>query len=154
MTGWRMYQLWYSRGGHLEPGPKFRLLRDALAHGRGVGQPHSFAVRTPEGAWHRDAATERSIFDRSGDQPDQHAGKDASGQPAAQGAVPVPMGAAEPTQAFGSGSKQHQVSEQPHVSLQPHVSPEHRVHEERSRTPESGDDEATDVGWPPVTPTA
>jgi hypothetical protein len=60
---WAMYEVWMSTGGALRPGPRFRSLADALFHVRTHAARGSFAIRTPDGRWHRDT-TGRSILGR------------------------------------------------------------------------------------------
>ncbi len=123
---WRMYQLWYSEAGNLRPGPRFRLLSDAIAHGLSQAGERSFAVRTPEGTWHRDSRTRRSIFGRG------CSSSDVIIEPPDAPAICLPDIDDEDTQPFGSGSKQH------------------RLRTSTSSGLVEQDDEPTDVVWPPL----
>lgn len=61
-----MYQVFYSSESEgLKPGPRFRLLKDALAH-VDRDEERSYAIRAPDGTWHRDANSGRAIFGRGG----------------------------------------------------------------------------------------
>jgi hypothetical protein len=62
--GWKMYQVWYSEDAAMKPGPRFRLLQDALRYIARPDHERSFAIRTPEGEWYRDTSG-RAIFGRS-----------------------------------------------------------------------------------------
>lgn len=58
-----MYQIFVSGGGRLEPGPRFRWLKDAVRFVESCGGTKSYAIRDPDGGWCRDSAG-RSIFGR------------------------------------------------------------------------------------------
>ena len=64
--GWKMYQVWFSEDAEMQPGPRFRLLQDALRYVSRPDHDRSFAIRTPEGSWYRDD-TGRAIFGRTED---------------------------------------------------------------------------------------
>ena len=46
-----MYEVWQSRSGPLRPGPRFRLLTDAMRYICEHTHESTFAVRLPDGAW-------------------------------------------------------------------------------------------------------
>ncbi len=126
---WQMYQLFYSEASELRPGPRFRLLRDALSHAARHMQGKSFAIRTPEGTWHR-GDDGRAIFGRGGsgshELPPMHADNLA---------IPSFVDDEEDTQPFGTGSGSHRTSES-HKRRVVGTGPVHKLDE-------------TDTDWPP-----
>jgi len=122
---WQMFQVWYSESGRLRPGPRFRLLRDALRFGLKQVETRSFAIRTPEGTWHRDQSTSRSIFGPGCTSPVVIV------EPPKKPAISLANIDDEDTQPFGSGSRQH------------------RVRTSSSAESFEDVDEPTDVIWPP-----
>jgi hypothetical protein len=46
-----LYQVWLSMGHGLQPGPRFRLLDDAIRYTSNNSRQASFAVRGPGGEW-------------------------------------------------------------------------------------------------------
>ena len=99
---WEMYQLFYSESSELRPGPRFKLLKDALAHAIRHCDGRSFAIRTPEGKWHRDDQG-RSIFGRGGS--GSYKVMERSREQLA-----MPDFDEEDTQPFGAGSGSHRTS--------------------------------------------
>lgn len=47
----KLYEVWWSNGTGLKPGPKFRLLADARRYVEAHQHEASYAVRSPDGAW-------------------------------------------------------------------------------------------------------
>jgi hypothetical protein len=47
-----MFEVWRASCGKSSRGPRFRLLRDALRHVYAQNDGSSYAIRTPDGAWH------------------------------------------------------------------------------------------------------
>jgi len=104
-----MYQLFFSEASELRPGPRFKLLKDALTHAARHSAGRSFAIRTPEGTWHHDDKG-RSIFGRGGSGSYQVA-------PSKQNAEAIPqfVDEDEDTQPFGTGSGSHRTSKRKQV---------------------------------------
>lgn len=48
-----MYEVWRSHGDGTRIGPRFRVLGDAVRHVYNEGPPGSYAIRYPDGSWHR-----------------------------------------------------------------------------------------------------
>ena len=47
----KLYEVWWSNGTGLRPGPKFRLLSDAERYIADHAADASFAVKSPDGRW-------------------------------------------------------------------------------------------------------
>lgn len=59
------YEIWWTTGGGTQRGPRFRLLQDALHWIEQRSGIASFAIRTPDGSWHRWPGSGRAIRDRA-----------------------------------------------------------------------------------------
>lgn len=128
---WQMFQLFFSEAEGLHPGPKFRLLEDAVNHAHAHCAGRSFAIRTPEGRWHRDASG-RAIFGRGG------SGSFRVPETEELSGVPSPIDEDEDTQPFGTGSGTH-LTVKPNKRL---------VHGTGPLMPTDDGDE-TNPDWPP-----
>jgi hypothetical protein len=47
----RLYEVWFSRGAGLQPGPRFRIIEDARRYVAVHRTEASWAIRTPAGEW-------------------------------------------------------------------------------------------------------
>ena len=63
----RMYEVWWSRGEGTQKGPRFRILEDAIRYVSARSDRASFAIRNPDGTWHRGA--NGRFYARCGDDP-------------------------------------------------------------------------------------
>ena len=48
-----MYEIWFSQGNGTTPGPRFRLLGDAIRYVDSYSDPASLAIRLLDGNWYR-----------------------------------------------------------------------------------------------------
>lgn len=46
-----LYEIWFSRGTGIQPGPKFKLLQDARRYVADHAREASHAIRGPDGHW-------------------------------------------------------------------------------------------------------
>jgi hypothetical protein len=126
-----MYEVWVSEDGHLSRVARFRLVVDALRFVDTHRAERSYAIRQPDGAWYRDADG-HAIFGRRSQGADHAGATDAVD--VSSDAIPRAISEEEITQPLTAGAAMRRTATGPIV-----IPP--RRH---------GDDEITDVSWPPV----
>jgi len=60
----QMFEVWLSKGQGLVPGPRFRVLEDAVRHAEENRESASYAIRKPFGGWYEWPVVDGAILPR------------------------------------------------------------------------------------------